>query len=246
MQTTNKDSKNSQVVVPWAKIVFGPDHISSTRYDDIYFSNQGRFDEGMHVFMSGNDLPRRFLEESNHFVIGEIGFGMGLNFLLATTLPRSCKLTYIAYEKHPLTISDLLQVYKQIELPASPLRERFLEEYPKLLPTDHYPTTVTHTFPAENIELILYWGDLALEAAKGLELPYLVNAWFLDGHSPKKNPELWSYPLFANLFKNTANGGTAATYSVARMVRQNLLDAGFSIRKIPGVGNKKNSLAAIK
>ena len=49
-------------------------------FEDIYFSPEGGLAETRYVFIDGNGLPARFAGRSR-FVVGELGFGTGLNFL---------------------------------------------------------------------------------------------------------------------------------------------------------------------
>ncbi len=66
------------------------------------------------------------------------------------------------------------------------------------------------------------------------------DAWFLDGFSPAKNPELWSPELMAEVGRHTAPGGTFATYTAAGHVRRALADAGFAVTRRPGFGRKRH------
>ena len=54
------------------------------------------------------------------------------------------------------------------------------------------------------------------------------DAWFLDGFSPAKNPELWNEAIMAQVGAHTAQGGTCATYTAAGFVRRGLEAAGFT------------------
>ena len=66
------------------------------------------------------------------------------------------------------------------------------------------------------------------------------DAWFLDGFSPAKNPELWDDVLMAEVARHTAAGGTFATYTAAGHVRRALAEAGFTVSRQPGFGRKKH------
>ena len=57
----------------------------ATDFDDPYFSRHDGRAESLYVFLDGNQLDRRFaaLADGDRFVIGETGFGTGLNMLLA-------------------------------------------------------------------------------------------------------------------------------------------------------------------
>jgi len=72
------------------------------------------------------------------------------------------------------------------------------------------------------------------------------DAWFLDGHGPKKNPDMWRRELLMAIGEKTVPGGTCATFTVAGAVRRGLVDAGFSIEQRPGFGGKKSVLKGRK
>jgi tRNA U34 5-methylaminomethyl-2-thiouridine-forming methyltransferase MnmC len=66
------------------------------------------------------------------------------------------------------------------------------------------------------------------------------DAWFLDGFSPAKNPELWSADLMADTARHTAPKGSFATYTAAGHVRRALAEAGFTVERQPGHGRKRH------
>ena len=66
------------------------------------------------------------------------------------------------------------------------------------------------------------------------------DAWYLDGFSPAKNPELWSPDLMAEVGRHTVPGGTCATYSAAGHVRASLAAAGFAVERVAGHGRKRH------
>jgi tRNA U34 5-methylaminomethyl-2-thiouridine-forming methyltransferase MnmC len=70
------------------------------------------------------------------------------------------------------------------------------------------------------------------------------DAWFLDGFSPAKNPELWGADLMAKVACHTAPHGTVATYTAAGFVRRGLADAGFDVTRLPGYGRKRHMTRA--
>ena len=74
----------------------------------------------------------------------------------------------------------------------------------------------------------------------------VADAWFLDGFSPAKNPELWEPALMAEVARHTAPGGTAATYTAAGFVRRGLAEAGFTVTRQPGYGRKRHMTIAEK
>ena len=85
----------------------------SRQFGDVYFSRDDGLGETRHVFLAGNDLPARFadLPAGSRLVIGETGFGTGLNFLCAWQLfdqlaPADACLHFVSVEKYPLTAAS--------------------------------------------------------------------------------------------------------------------------------------------
>jgi len=65
--------------------------------------------------------------------------------------------------------------------------------------------------------LLLAFGDVAdLLPALRLE----ADAFFLDGFAPARNPAMWSLPVLKALGRRASPGATAATWSVARELRE--------------------------
>ncbi len=210
----------------------------SNVFDDIYFSTSGAEAESEHVFINGNQLPQRFCNTQN-FTIAEAGFGTGLNFLktLQSWLknsPNTAKLTYIAFELYPLE-SGILRQAQHSWSALKEFADIFLGIYPQL-PTAGF----TLDFPELRTSLQLYIGDINEQIAT---VNSMVDAWFLDGFAPSKNPEMWTDRLFSNMQRLSHSGSTTfATYSCARMVRNGLENHNFTIFKSPGFGNKKYML----
>ena len=100
----------------------------------------------------------------------------------------------------------------------------------------------TH-FEIENINVQLIYGD-ARETI--ITWDDIVDAWFLDGFAPIKNPELWGYELLTSVANKTIIGGTFSTYSAAGAVRRNLTKLGFEVTKTKGFGNKRHMLLGKK
>lgn len=206
----------------------------SLDYDDVYFSRDGGLAETRHVFLSGNDLPRRF-RHAQRFTLGEIGFGSGLNFLAAMALwdsiaPAGATLHYLAVEQHPFTSDDLVRA--QAAWPElAPHAAELAQVYPPLVNGYH-----RRELRGGRVVLLLLFGNADAMLA---DLHARVDAWFLDGFAPRHNPALWSRALFDRIASLTGNGGTLATYSAAGAVRRGLEAAGFEIRRSPGFGRKR-------
>ncbi len=227
----------------------------SEMFDDCYFSVAGGKEETLHNFIGGNRIMERLarLPQGSSFVIAETGFGTGSNLWVLCEQLRSrfggssdsrMNITFISFEKYPLTPEDLhfyLTGIYRVDPTLFDL-ERFLSEYRSLKSGENRFTIVT----GERIEisLILYIGDLNDTIGGFVQSRRAcVNAWFLDGFAPSKNAGMWSPVLFNAMRQSTAAGGTFATFTVAGSVRRGLAAAGFEVRKIPGCGLKREILA---
>ncbi|HUU72700.1 MAG TPA: bifunctional tRNA (5-methylaminomethyl-2-thiouridine)(34)-methyltransferase MnmD/FAD-dependent 5-carboxymethylaminomethyl-2-thiouridine(34) oxidoreductase MnmC [Burkholderiales bacterium] len=225
--------KPNPATIHHAEAVVRDGALYSPGFDDIYHSISGAVEESQHVFIEGNGLTQR-LKEARDFTIIETGFGCGLNFLSTwNTLRQSapgCRLDFVSVEKHPFTRDDLARVLR--EWPQfSELVDQLLAAYPPLVPGFHR----LH-FDDGRVTLTLLFGD-ALEMLE--ELDARADAFFLDGFAPAKNADMWSDALFRQIGRLSAEGATAATYSVAAVVRRGLENAGFSVEKRAGFARKR-------
>lgn len=214
--------------------------IFSNLYKDIYFDKYNGIKETQHIFLKANNLASRF-KKSNKFVISELGFGTGLSFLLTLKLWKetkkpNAKLIFISFESAPLTKIELKQVYKYVK-GLKTLSNQLIKKLPTI-----YQSTHRLYFESDNVELILIYDDFnCLDSFK-----FFVDAWFLDGFAPKKNTSAWNSKLFEQIYFNTNSQGTFSTFTAAGHVRRGLSNSGFSVSRVVGFGNKKESLIGIK
>jgi len=206
-------------------------------YGDIYHAAAGGHAQARHVFIAGNGLPARWRGRDG-FTLLETGFGLGLNFL-ATWLawrddPLPCRtLHFISLEKHPLAESDLAlaqAAWPELEPLAAELRGL----WPALVAGTH-----RLEFEGGRLILTLIFAD-AVDVLPTLDAR--VDAFYLDGFSPAKNPELWSAALCRSLARLAVPGATLATWSVAGSVRRSLAAARFAVEKRRGFANKRQML----
>ena len=214
--------------------------IYSKSYNDIYFDKLNGPKETEHVYLNTNNLTKKF-KNKQKFVIAEIGFGTGLNFLLTWKLWKENRktngsLTYISFENAPLSKKDIARVYKKF---------KNLDQYSTFL-LKNIPERCKSThriyIKADNINLILIYDDIT----SLINFNFKADTWFLDGFSPKKNPLVWTDKLFKQLYNFTNLDGSLSTFSVAGHIRRGLLKAGFKVSKVSGYGNKKEISYAIK
>jgi len=205
----------------------------SEQFDDPYFSLSGGLAETQHVFLNGNDLPARF---APGFHVAELGFGTGLNMLVTWKLWRETgqkgPLRFTSFEAFPMAVQDMRAALAAFPELAS-LTDWFLEGWRADQPE----------FIADDLHLKVIIGDAneTLPRWQGH-----ADAWFLDGFSPAKNPELWRPDLMAAVAGHTNPNGTLATYSAAGHVRKSLADVGFTVDRVPGFGRKRHMTTGIR
>jgi tRNA U34 5-methylaminomethyl-2-thiouridine-forming methyltransferase MnmC len=191
------------------------------------------------TFVEAANLPAR-LAGAAAFTVAELGLGTGLNLLLTLGLHRRlaprAPLTYVAIEKHPLTLSDLAAIHAALprEFHAD---AAWLQSF--------WPPAPGWTGHArENLTLHLFHGE-AMDAFVSPP-PFLADAWYLDGFSPARNPDMWTPQLLEQAAARTAPGGTVATYSAVGGMRRALESAGFEVTRRPGHPPKRHRTEGIK
>lgn len=199
----------------------------SLRFDDPYFSAGGGLAETRHVFLAGNGLPARL---TPGFAVAELGFGTGLNMLaLALAAESPGPVRFTSFEAYPLPAPDIaraLAAFPEALAAADP----FLAAWAK--------GARRFTLGALDVEVIEGDARETLPLWQGR-----ADAWFLDGFSPARNPELWTPDLMAEVARHTNPGGTFATYSAAGHVRRALQAVGFAVTRAPGYGHKRHMAA---
>ena len=192
----------------------------SRRFDDPYFSLNGGLAETRHVFLAGNDLPARMRPG---FHVAELGFGTGLN-LLALAQVATVPMRFTSFEAYPMTVDELARAHAA---------------FPELA---DLAAELRAGWPARSFTVGQVMAEVIVADARTAlaDWPDRADAWFLDGFSPAKNPELWGEDLMAQVAAHTAPGGTFATYTAAGHVRRALAAAGFAVTRAQGFAGKRH------
>ena len=199
----------------------------SRHFDDPYFSLAGGLEETRHVFLTGNGLPERLCDG---FRIAELGFGTGLNFLATALMWQALgapgMLHFTSFEAYPMQAEDMARAHAAFPETAA-VSAALLRQWS--------PGATRITLSGIALSVITGDAHQTLPAWTGQ-----ADAWFLDGFSPAKNPELWSPDLMQWVGRHTAPGGTFATYTAAGHVRRSLAEAGFDVSRVKGYANKRH------
>lgn len=222
-------------------------------FDDIYFDSESGYLQSDFVFIQKNQICSRLQAAKKTFTVAETGFGTGLNFLLTLQAYQKAQqalsqplapLHFISVEKYPLTKTQLIQslsLFPQLQ----PLTSVLTHNYPDCA-TGEFPQSFKATFLNDQVSLTLIFKDAAHGFSSLKTLQHgLVDAWYLDGFSPAKNPEMWSKDLFSQIGRLSKEQATLTTFTVAGFVKRQLRDIGFRLEKIPAQGKKKEMMLGV-
>lgn len=224
--------------IEWSHVEWKQGQPFASTFQDVYFSSDNGVLETEHVFLQGNGLSKRWQQlTTNTFTITETGFGTGLNFLCAAklwleTAPKEAVLNFTSVEKYPLTLADIttaLQLWPELTTLSAPL----LAQYATLI--DAQPINLYDN----RVQLNLLIGDATEQLS---HLQHKTDAWFLDGFSPAKNPDMWQPTLFEQMARLSHQNTTFSTFTSAGMVRRGLMSAGFKVNKRSGFGKKREMI----
>ena len=210
----------------------------SRQFNDPYYSLDNGLAESRYVFLEGVDLHSlRDQTPEQPTVIGETGFGTGLNFLATWQwwqqhAPHK-RLIFISAEAYPIDARQLQQAHAHFpELAA--FSTALINAWPPQARGFH-----PIDFDGGAVKLLLLFDDAATALN---DLSGKVDAWYLDGFAPARNPEMWTDTLFSEMAKHSKPGAKVATFTAAGFVRRGLMAAGFQMRKAPGFGRKRERL----
>jgi len=220
----------------------------SVEFNDMYFCAVNGYEDALYIFCGGNHLVERFKKldggQPGVFTILETGFGTGLVFCVASKLwkenaPDSWVLNFITIEKYPLPLAELkraLNVWPIVKPQADELIANYFISPDKMTQLNLDQSRVTLTIVFDDIILGLKTiTENNIASTK-------VDALFLDGFSPRKNPEMWTEKVFEGLARLSGQGTTLATFTVAGWVKRGLESQGFKTEKVKGYGCKNQML----
>lgn len=228
-----------------------PPYLVNEKFDDRYFDVVNALDEAQQIYFRNNNLIERIAAEKeagSQLAIGETGFGAGrvvvslMEFLEKSGL-KDISIEYNSVELYPVSPERMLQLLSGFRERIGAGIDTLAEAYRgiDITKAGWHSMMLRRSFGTLKLNL---WIGEALEMVSALEKPCEV--WFLDGHSPKKNPSIWRDELLMAIGGKTKTGGACATFTVSVAVRKALTAAGFTLTLLPGCGGKKEVLHGVK
>jgi len=209
----------------------GSHTLMSQHFGETYHSSFGAVQESNHIFM---DAALGFVKGGlMRISVFEVGFGTGLNALLAYKYARDnhIEINYVAVEKYPVEMSVVEQL-----------------NYPSLLSLEKDLFLKMHGAKGKEVLLSPFFKLTVIEAAlQDYPMPEdFFNVVFFDAFSPESQPEMWKQSCFEKIYQSMQAGGVLTTYSSKGIVKRALKAAGFSIEKLPGPPGKREFVRAVK
>ena len=173
----------------------------------------------------------------------EIGFGTGLNALLAACWAKEngVRVNFSTIELFPLESA----VYEELNY-GRLLGE---EELFLKLHEAEWDAGLQEIVPEFAIckykKDIVEWLDGQQSTVNSQQLG-LYDVVFFDAFSPDAQPELWIEEVFRNVYGLMKAGGVMTTYCAKGDVRRAMLAAGFKVEKLQGPPGKRHILRAVK
>lgn len=210
----------------------------SPAFADIYHHQDG-VGEVERVFLAPGGFDE-LLTQGRPLVLGELGFGTGLNFAVAArkSLAAGVRLHFISLEAAPIAPA----AFHQLALSRrreEPVYTELSAAYPPLVPGWH-----RRSIAAGRIQLSLFWGEAAIGLRSLVERQQQpVDLWLLDGFAPDRNPEMWTETLLQGIGQTAGRRCRVTTFTAAGRVRRRLMAAGFDMRRVDQQPHKRESLA---
>jgi len=200
--------------------------------NETYHSVHGAWRESEHVFIRAGLEWFARLHSPRKIIIGESGFGTGLNALLARQWAEKNRLPvwYETFEKYPLSYKNWRAYVSTLPSPSR-----------KLLTAIHLAPWEQEVRLSPYFVLIKHLADL-----RRITPRYRWHVHFFDAFSPRIQPGLWTEEVLQNMYDNLSPGGVFVTYSAKGSVRRNLEKAGFQTEKLPGPPGKREMLRGVK
>lgn len=210
----------------------GSHSIYNAELKETYHSSNGALTESRHVFLK-NGLE---FYADNFSTAGiklfEVGFGTGLNALLAWQWAeeKQIPIIYHSIEQFPL-VQDLV---KEINYGKILNEQEKLERLHAASWNDEQE--LSSVFKIKKINKC--WPEYKMEESYSII--------FYDAFAPSKQPEMWEMPLLEKCYNALNLPGILTTYCARGQFKRDLIALGFEVETLPGPPGKKEMVRGVK
>ncbi len=208
----------------------GSETFLNEQVKETYHSHTGGVEEALKKYA----IPCKIKElaKTGKVTILDVCSGMGYNSAMAIDVALEenpdCVVEVVGLEYDPEIIKKIQEVNPLI---------KFFKHYKKLTPENL-------TFIEGKVSVKYLLGD-ARETCKTLPDNYF-DAVFFDPFSPQSAPEMWQKEFFQEMWRVMKKSAILATFSCARMARDNMAAAGLLYDDGPILGRRGPGTIATK
>jgi tRNA U34 5-methylaminomethyl-2-thiouridine-forming methyltransferase MnmC len=207
----------------------GSSTLRSLEFGTTYHSSHGALQESMHVFIE-HGLDTVSPTDSGIIRILEVGFGSGLNALLAWQWA--------------------IKSGKQVEytgIEAFPVNPSVLDDFHNLLPNASEDFHLLHSSSWNEVHSFPHFKFTKLNAKwPDIQIGEGFDIVFFDAFSPADQPEIWDQQSLQACADALKNGGIWVTYCAKGDVRRQMQSLGFQVQRLAGPPHKRHMLHATK
>ena len=209
-------------------------------YDEVsnasFHSLHGALTESLHVYIEAG-LNHFFAHRKvGEISIFEMGFGTGLNALLALEWAQKKKVNifYHAIEKYPISadlVSDLTSGFSgKLRFDAKAFRQMHTQSTLILENQNCHFELVKEIVDIENVTLDASRFDVI----------------FFDAFGPGTQPELWESGILRKMYAALKDGGILTTFCAQGAFKRTLKSLDFIVESLPGPPGKREMTRARK
>lgn len=213
----------------------GSSSLFNTALQETYHSRHGAVQESVHVFIK-NGLHVFSGQHQGPVSVFEVGFGTGLNALLALLWAEENKihLDYTSVEAFPIT----WEVAGRLN-------------YPQVLGGRTTQTNFEQLHQAEWGRKVNVTEHFSLFKIKSSVLDSefgfgQFDVIFFDAFAPAKQPEMWALPVLRKIVNGMKVEGVFVTYCAKGQVKRDLKSLGATVESLPGPPGKREMIRAKK
>lgn len=210
--------------------------------NETYHSHNGAIQESLWVFI---DKGLNYLKNKNYTFITvlEIGFGTGLNAILAYQFAQKnkIKIEYISLEPFPVP----LEMAQQLNYTD------FLEEENKSIFNELHQISweemhqISPYFSIKKIETTLEEYNHNFENQSKDDSQKYFDCTFYDAFAPSKQAEVWKVENLQKVFNLTKENGVLVTYCAQGQFKRDLKTAGWTVESLEGAPPKREMVRAV-
>ena len=230
----------------------GSSTLFSKRYNQYYHNPNGALSESQTVFIKRLNIEAYLQAHDGELRVFEMGFGTGLNFLLAAQAFLKAKpdlesnasraLHFYSVEANPISAEITASFQYPIDWQRDSMRNWIFTSL------DGLKKGWNHHQPDEDIPIFLhlYWGNIQ-EINELHPQGQCIDFYFHDPFSIQQNPECWTPSIFESYKKWGNPHAKLSTYAAATQIRAAMAVAGWQVYKAIGVlGKKEMTMASLE